>query len=125
MKTFRWTVPEPNHNYSKTDQSRSFRFVGTWIAFFLFHLSLTVLDWKLRDYGAGHQPMAGGIPETIDAILMWGSLVPFCYLLYISMPLRIPSWLRAMLTAIQVASAVLMLAIARVYYVLTNGIDTL
>jgi len=81
-----------------------------------------VIDWTLRPPAT---PMVGGIPDAFLMTIQWISLGLFCTALCVWMPRSWPLWVRALLALAQTVGAFFLLIFAWLYYVLSNGIDTL
>jgi hypothetical protein len=110
------------------DAGRAFRgplWMGWWVAFAVFHAALMGLDWRLRDHRARIQPMPGGLPDWFSAPLLILSFVAFGAALYCALPSNWPTWKKSLLTVLQIAIALPLLAWAELNYVVSNGIDTL
>lgn len=100
---------------------RPARWVGVWVVFLAVHAALMATDWQLRDPLA---PIEGGLPE-IFGVLGWSSLILLGIAVFIWMPRSWAVWLRFVLSLLQVGLAYAILTFSWLYYVLSNGIDTL
>jgi uncharacterized membrane protein YidH (DUF202 family) len=110
------------------EDGRAFRgslWIGAWLTFLAFHVTLMTIDWHLRDHRALTQPMPGGVSEPLDAILTLCSFLLLGAAAYSASPRTWPTWKRLSLTLVQEAFALALFVFARGYYILTNGIDTL
>jgi hypothetical protein len=113
---------------SSTETGHAFQgplWFWSWVAFAAFHASLMGLDWHLRDHHASTQPMPGGLPDWLNTLLAVASFFGLGAALYCALPSSWPVWRKGLLVALQVAIAYPLLAWAELYYVVSNGIDTL
>ena len=108
-----------------THPFRGSLWIYSWIAFVGFHAALTALDWQLRDHHASTQPMPGGIPDRLHSFIAYGSIAVFGVALYCALPGKWAVWKKSILTLLQIAIAFSLLLWAMLYYVVSNGIDTL
>ena len=83
------------------------------------------IDWLLRDPTQGAHPMAGGIPIGLATTLQWSSLALFAIAIFLLMPRTWATWIRVLLAIVQAALAFIFMIAGWLYYVLSNGIDTL
>ena len=83
------------------------------------------VDWQLRDLAQNAHPMAGGIPDGLLITFQWGSLAFLLVALFLWMPRTWAVWIRALLATVQTGLAFVIMFVGWLYYVLTNGIDTL
>jgi len=101
------------------------RWPVAWLAFIVFQIVCMSIDWSLRDALSQHQPMPGSLPVIIIEICAYGSLgLLFIAFLY-WMPRSWALWIRIILAVLQVVLAYFATVFAWLYYVLSNGIDTL
>ena len=98
------------------------RWGATILAFPAFQAVLMAIDWLLRD---STRPMVGGIHDTFMMTIQWGSLGLFFIALCMWMPRSWPLWGRALLAIVQTVVAFFLLVFSWLYYILSNGIDTL
>lgn len=83
------------------------------------------VDWQLRDKSHAVQPMLGGIPDELNEALQWSGIVVLAIAAYLLMPRYWSIGLRLLLALIQALLALVVVVIGWLYYVLSNGIDTL
>jgi hypothetical protein len=103
----------------------SWRWIFAWLGFAVAHLVCMAVDWQLRDPTQNAHPMAGGIPDGLLTTFQWGSLAFLLVALFLWMPRTWAIWVRALLAIVQAGLALMLMVVGWLYYVLSNGIDTL
>lgn len=97
----------------------------SWIAFFVFHGVLMIIDWNLTDFSTRIQPKPGGIPESLDVFLVLFSIAALGIAALFHQPRSWSWWIKVPLSLLQVFLALAIIIVARLLYVLGAGIDTL
>ena len=98
------------------------RWLAAWVAFPVTHIICMTIDWQLRDPS---NPMAGGLRAYLVTGFQWSSVGLLLIGLFVWMPRSWPVWLRGSLAILQTAAAFVLMLFGWLYYVLSNGIDTL
>jgi hypothetical protein len=100
---------------------KPWKWIAALLAFPLAHALCMAIDWRLRPAN----PMVGGIPDAILTAFQWGSVGLLFVALCLAMPRSWAIWIRALLALVQTIPAFFLMVFAWLYYVLSNGIDTL